>query len=286
MQIMVNALLHYDEADYLFAFASSNFFAGGANKATMQNIRNDIQGGWKKKVDESEQAIVLQNLIDANLVGGQKECSWSSIIASLRTRPLLQVIRELYGRLKPWISYGANDLWKQNYYRMNVDLLFEELISACNTNTLTINTLSNYLSSSIMSCKNVDSRVPEEKVDDIIVRCVTIHKAKGLEYGAVILPFCSAAINVMKRANLHTFVKMEHGQYQIGYQLKLASGEKIRNSYFSEQTEKDERKREETRILYVAMTRAIRSFSWIIDDSKKTESWQQLIFDGVTNNAI
>ena len=44
--------------------------------------------------------------------------------------------------------------------------------------------------------RNVDSRVPEpQNTDDIIVRCVTVHKSKGLEYGSVILPYCSASIN-------------------------------------------------------------------------------------------
>ena len=41
--------------------------------------------------------------------------------------------------------------------------------------------------------------------------------------------------------------------------------------------EKAEKSREETRILYVAMTRAIRSFSWIELEGKNALSWQNLI---------
>ena len=37
--------------------------------------------------------------------------------------------------------------------------------------------------------------------------------------------------------------------------------------------------REEARILYVAMTRAIRSFSWISLDNKKTMCWQNLVWE-------
>ena len=51
----------------------------------------------------------------------------------------------------------------------------------------------------------------------------------------------------------------------------------ITNSYYDEVIEKAEKSREETRILYVAMTRAIRSFSWIRVEGKQTLSWQNLI---------
>ena len=44
-----------------------------------------------------------------------------------------------------------------------------------------------------------------------------------------------------------------------------------------ETIEKEERSREETRILYVAMTRAVRSFSWIEVEKKQNLSWQSLI---------
>ena len=46
-----------------------------------------------------------------------------------------------------------------------------------------------------------------------------------------------------------------------------------------------EREREEMRILYVAMTRAIRSFSWIKVDNKNTMSWQKMIWED-EHNAI
>ena len=49
------------------------------------------------------------------------------------------------------------------------------------------------------------------------------------------------------------------------------------NNNFDETLEINERTREEARILYVAMTRAIRNFSWICLDSSSNESWQKRI---------
>ena len=55
------------------------------------------------------------------------------------------------------------------------------------------------------------------------------------------------------------------------------SGESVQNEYYDEIIEKSEKAREEARILYVAMTRAIRSFSWVSVEGKHNLSWQNLI---------
>ena len=74
---------------------------------------------------------------------------------------------------------------------------------------------------------------------------------------------------------------------QVGYQIKVQNNESIdvfQNDYFNEELEKNERMREEARILYVAMTRAIRSFSWIALEEKNNKCWQNLVWEG--NDAV
>ena len=147
--------------------------------------------------------------------------------------------------------------------------------------SVTINSLVDILTANIVSQKNVDSRMPEVKDEEIIIRCVTVHKAKGLEYGAVILPYCSSPINMMKRVDMNVSVAHKD-RLQVGYQIRVNSdGETdiYQNDFFNEDLEKNERMREEARILYVAMTRAIRSFAWIELENKKSKSWQNLIWE-------
>ena len=105
-------------------------------------------------------------------------------------RPVMQVMRTIYSELKPWARYGGQNHWKQDYYRQNVDLLFEQLMATCNLDVLTINSLVDVLLANIRSCKNVDSRNPVYSPEEnpIVVRSITVHKSKGLEYGSVILP--------------------------------------------------------------------------------------------------
>ena len=69
---------------------------------------------------------------------------------------------------------------------------------------------------------------------------------------------------------------------RVGYQIKYEADHVVtvfQNDFFDESLEKNERMREETRILYVAMTRAIRSFSWIAVEKKRNKCWQNLIWE-------
>lgn len=282
---LANALLHYDEADYLYAFVSSNFIDGGMSKARMYSLReSEKKSGWKKsKSTDTSQSKELQTMINRALsvTDDDRWKDWNSVIRSIRTMPVLQVIRKLYYILKPWVQYGEDSKLKQDNYRLNVDLLFEELINAVNMDSVTINSLVDILTANIVSQKNVDSRMPEVKGEEIVIRCVTVHKSKGLEYGAVILPYCSSPINMMKRVDMNVSVAHRE-QLQIGYQIKVNSDgatDIYQNDFFNEDLEKNERMREEARILYVAMTRAIRSFAWIELENKKSKSWQNLIWE-------
>ena len=68
---------------------------------------------------------------------------------------------------------------------------------------------------------------------------------------------------------------------KVGYQIRYDVDHvpmMFQNDFYDEQLEKNERMREEARILYVAMTRAIRTFSWIALDGTKNECWQKLIW--------
>ena len=160
-------------------------------------------------------------------------------------------------------------------------MLFEELIKTVNMDSLSINSLVDILTANIVSVKNVNSRLPDVKGQDYVIKCVTVHKSKGLEYGSVILPYCSAAINSMKRSDINVSIMDDDG-IKVGYQIKT-DDDRFQNDYFDESMEKSERVREETRILYVAMTRAIRSFSWISMNGKNSKCWQNLIWEDESN---
>ena len=289
MLILANALLHYDEPDYLYAFVSSNFIIGHASKSGMYHLHEN--GGSQSK---ELQGIISNELSRAN---DGRWNDWIGVVRALRFMPILQVIRKIYEILMPWNNYGGKNKWKRDNYRLNADLLIEELINTANMNSLSINSMVDILAANIASSRNVDSRTPDVSGQDYVVRCVTVHKAKGLEYGAVILPYCSAEIDRMKRSDINVSV-INDGTLKIGYMIKADNGihqnDRVRqyaprssrsdkgiyqNDLFDINMETNERMREETRILYVAMTRAIRDFSWIALDGRNCSCWQELILE-------
>ena len=285
MLTLANALLHYDEADYLYSFVSSNFIGGSVSKGQLFMQREkDNKNTWKKtKAQEITQAKTLVDAINRELsvADGDTWKDWNKIVLKLRTMPVLQVLRKLYQILKPWVNYGKDNIRKRSSYKLNVELLFEELIRSVNADSVSINSLVDVLKANIVSQKNVDSReIENTESDEVIIRCVTVHKAKGLEYGAVILPYCSYAIDRMKRTDMNVSV-FSGENVRIGYQIKFDVDHMkatYQNDIFDEGIEKNERMREEARILYVAMTRAMSSFSWIALEGRRGNCWQNLIW--------
>ena len=279
MLTLVNALVHFDEADYLYNLVTSNFFNLDIPKSNLYEIRMKIRtGGWRAKTDEKEQRNYIIGFMNKILVDDRNENKdWAHIVAGLRTQPILQALRRIYSVLEPW-KHFSSDPWKQHYYQLNVDLLFEQIINACNVDRLTINTLQEHLHNSIVSQVSVDSRMPAQNEEEAAIQCITVHKSKGLEYGHVIMPFCSASMNFIQKTQLHISTTKHQDRYRIGYSMSVGdSGETVQNDFYDELIEKSEKAREEARILYVAMTRSIRSFSWIEIQGKQNLSWQNLI---------
>ena len=111
MITLVNALVHFDEADYLYAFLSSNFFRLHLPKANLYELRREInEGEWKSRKSERDMVSNLMKCMQvklSNLSGPYAK--WEYVIRSLRTRPVLQVLRELYEALEPWKGYLLPD---------------------------------------------------------------------------------------------------------------------------------------------------------------------------------
>lgn len=285
MMTLINALVHFDEPDSLYNFVSSNFFNVSMSKSSLYSIREKNPGDDMSLTVLREQADYLTGIIDEALrrcsAGSDDPATWAGLVEQLRTQPVLQVIRRIYNILEPWKNCAPSSLWEQQSYQMNVDLLFEELINGCSVNRLTINTLQDHLYYSIVSRRERDRRRPDEDLAQYPIQCITVHKAKGLEYGHVILPFCSKAIDYRDKSKLQISISGSSPSYRIGYSLQFGEAEEeIHNEYFDEELETEETCREETRILYVAMTRSIRSFSWIKRPRSSRRSWQNLIDSG------
>jgi ATP-dependent exoDNAse (exonuclease V) beta subunit len=222
------------------------------------------------KTDEEKTAVFI-DCLDKFFVSAMGK-TWKELIRDIQNEPVLKTLRLIYEATKPWKAYSPSDEYMQEYYRANYELVFEELSRMNKKNYLTLDSINESLHINIMTGTEAKSREIDTDTKDIRVICLTVHKSKGLEYGAVIMPATDAKIDEQHKNGL----EVSYIDGKIGYCLS-ANGNQYSNSFYESKTEIKEMMMEETRILYVAMTRAIDSFIWFINLDAKGNNWGEML---------
>lgn len=222
------------------------------------------------KTDEEKTAILIDCLDKFyNSVMGK---TWKQLIKDIQNEPVLKTLRLIYEATKPWKAFSPSDEYMQEYYRANYELVFEELSKMNKKSYLTLDLINESLHINIMTGTEAKSREIDIDTDDIRVICLTVHKSKGLEYGTVIMPATDEKIDEPHKNGL----EVSYIDGRIGYCLS-ANGKQYSNSFYETKTEIKEMMMEESRILYVAMTRAIDNFIWFINLDAKGNNWGELL---------
>lgn len=115
------------------------------------------------------------------------------------------------------------------------------------------------------------------------VLCMSVHKAKGLEFDTVVIPFTNKTFPIFAR----TEILIDPTNKRVGWNY---SGDKekknkrrnytpMKNDLYDDlrEEEADAVYKEEVRILYVAMTRAINNLFCLVPDAKNERTWAHLI---------
>ncbi len=222
------------------------------------------------KTDEEKTAIFIDCLDKFyNSVMGK---TWKQLIRDIQNEPVLKTLRLIYEATKPWKAFSPSDEYMQEYYHANYGLVFEELSKMNKKNYLTLDSINESLHINIMTGTEAKSREIDIDSEDIRVICLTVHKSKGLEYGAVIMPATDEEIDKPHKNGL----EVSYIDGKIGYCLS-ANGDQYSNSFYETKTEIKEMMMEESRILYVAMTRAIDNFIWFINLDAKGNNWGEML---------
>lgn len=222
------------------------------------------------KMNAQEKMQYLTNCLDQfyqNVLG----MKWSELVFEIQSKPVLMILRKIYNATKPWKTYSM-DVAKQVHYRTNYDLVFEDLSKEGKYSYLTLDSINESLHILINMGSEKASRSVTDNGDYVRVVCTTVHKSKGLEYDTVIMPITTDSIDTMHRNGLD--VTYINGK--VGYCLSV-DGESMSNEYFYTEDEIEEIEREESRILYVALTRAINKFCWFNKVDSKRNTWGKLL---------
>ena len=258
---LVLALLNPRDPVCLFNLIDSNYIG----------IDLDIQGlhGLDREVQVSKLIEVLNQYFI-----GKLNRNWEQIISDTKIQPILMLLRNIYEGCQPWFCYSDNEN-EQKFYNANYELVLEKIIKTYSVDYLTLNVIEHSMHINIITKQEELARNVEKKIDDIRVICTTVHKAKGLEYGCVIMPYMGMDIASMKKADLDVYVEND----KLAYGIRIGDEpNKKYNSNYDISQEQTERVNEESRVLYVALTRAIRNVVWMKDVKSKSKiSWQNLM---------
>lgn len=254
------ALSNPDNPVFLINFMESNYVTSSFKYQGLQNCSKE------------EQVEKITLLLDEYLKA-RMGMSWNELISYVQANPILVVLKTIYDSLQPWVNY-SEDEDKQRFYRTNYDLMIEKIIKSYSVDYLTLTVITNAIQINILTRQQEMARGTNEDASGIKYLCTTVHKAKGLEYGTVILPYTGQAIDNLKKAN----TDVNYADSKLSYSIKVSENKKDNNSNYDSQEEISQRICEEARILYVAMTRAIRSCIWMKDVDKHTSmSWRRFL---------
>ncbi len=230
---------------------------------------------WYQGLQNEEKKSQTEKLIEAldKYFMARMNKTWNELVAYVQANPVLVVLKTIFEALQPWNKYsGDND--KQRFYKSNYELLIEKIIKSYSVDYLTLTVIANAIQINILTKQQELARTVAEDQTGIKFLCTTVHKAKGLEYGTVILPFTAQAIDNLKKANTDA----NYSNSKLAYSIKVGENKKDSNSNYDSQEEIGQRICEEARILYVALTRAIRNCIWMKDvDKKSNMSWSRFL---------
>lgn len=222
------------------------------------------------KMNEQEKMEYLTNCLDQfykRVLG----LNWSQLVLEIQSKPVLMVLRKIYDATKPWKTYSLDES-RQVHYRTNYDLVFEDLSKENKYNYLTLDSINESLHILIGMGSEKTSRSVTDGGNYVRVVCTTVHKSKGLEYDTVIMPMTNDQIDRMHRNGLDiTFINGK-----VGYCISV-DGESVANEYFYTEDELHQIEMEESRILYVALTRAINKFYWFHKTDADGNTWGKLL---------
>lgn len=225
------------------------------------------------------------------LAGFLSQTKWHEYQREFRLRPVLSVVKEIvedgniienYIALDKVHMYG--DEWteaKKNKqalidarsYQKNLDKLMEVLQQHMEGEFATLYDLYIYLS--LMIATNREDKEPDiDLVDDYTsVYIMTVHKSKGLEYDTVIMPAMNG--NLMPRVETTILSNKD----KVAWFYNRNGREQMESAWYEALWKEEVRKgvAEETRMLYVAMTRAINKLVLLVNNWDTYESWSSLI---------
>ena len=282
--MMVSSFLFSDEPKYIFNYLLTPY-AGAVESLDIHRMEM-LHGDYDNLVE------YLDHFLD--------QTSWKHYHKELRLRPVMAVFKDMIDngfiidyfiansktrkRANGWDEKRclAATFTEARQYQSNLEKLMEQLQRNLGGDKISLYDVYKFLKLNIATNRSEGEAVVQSTDDYTSVLCMTVHKSKGLEFDTIILPYTNRSFPTWEQTeiiidpisrcvgwNYDGDEKKKNRRYKY---------KKMRNSLYSELKEKDAEAamREECRILYVAMTRAIDSLVCIVPYPKNERTWAYL----------
>ena len=276
---LAEAYLYENEPMYLYNYIMSSYGSGNVDYGRLSDCDGD-----KEKV--------------LNVLLTQIDEKWNDYMLKLRNRPVMSVLREIVSDTDPVENYcirKKKQLIQSHYpeetaneqavidtiqYEANLKKLLQELTDKFSGEFSSLLDICSYLRLKIMTDNDEEPAEIENIKGIVYVRALTVHSAKGLQFENVLMPF----MNDKFYSPFRSEILLSEDKSRVGwiYREKGNENEYKNVQYDSLTTEEQfEVAKDETRLLYVAMTRAIYGFYCFVERKKQRDivpsSWAELL---------
>lgn len=262
---LIQALLNPRNPVYLASLIQSNYIG--------------MQPGFENLKGLSDEAKTTQLMkILSRYFRAQTNRSFTEFLDSVYQHPVLFVLKEIYEGLKPWKRH-SKDKNRQIEYLNNLELLIEMIASSQAIDSLTLNDIKRFLDIRIKAGTREAISKSQQESSGIRMIVQTVHKSKGMEFGTVILPHTDFDFGREREGT-----QVDWTRNGLAYQVLVRASKndkkmlRVQNTNFDAMIEQNEVNQEETRLLYVALTRAIYQCIYFYPvRTSNALSWAQLM---------
>jgi DNA helicase-2/ATP-dependent DNA helicase PcrA len=212
------------------------------------------------------------------------------LASRLHAEPLLAVLYRAIEELRPSLTHASEPEGDAPQYERNLDRILSLIHEQFSHDALSAYALLRWLDLQRSTNRDDDEPLLEESTHGDTILIKTVHRAKGLEYDTVVVRASTRAF-VFENAPYQFRIQYDENEHHpIGWSFQRAAPAQqpqmpppLHNEEFSRlaPVEYEEARRDEARLLYVALTRAKRRLIVCLENEPRPttepENWCQLV---------
>lgn len=282
LYIMIKALIESMDNNTLYSFIQTPYISSRIDKEIILKSNYDENNNYFEDILNQNNWNTFMNL--------KNEISPIKLIEKIIDlyNPIGNYYRDtLINARRQQKNYKKIAYAKTLEYKLNLEHLLFLIKDKFSDNSTSVYQIEQFLKLKIATDNSVDVRKPEDKYENDFLQCLTVHKAKGLEYDYVVLP--KLTNRFINYGSVDVILRNEKDEIQIGYKVVLGDNEEeYKNDIYSKylKEENNEILGEEARLLYVALTRCKSKLYLNMNKLYATEAlntWKSLIGGAIEN---